>query len=108
MAILRIWRGFTTPEKADSYEDLLRTVHFPRLATRAIPGFRRIELVRRTDGNRVEFRTLMWFDDLASVSAYAGPDISRAALAPGAEDLLTEPDPFVAHFEIPLAVDGRP
>ena len=106
MTILRIWRGFTTPDKAIAYEALLRTRHFAAIAAKRIPGFRRIELLKRTVGDRVEFRTIMWFDDLEAVKAYAGPDHERAAIAPGAEDLLTEPDTFVAHFELALGVDA--
>lgn len=106
MTILRIWRGFTTPEKADAYETLLRTTHFPNIAAKRIPGFRRIELVKRREGDRVEVRTLMWFDSLDAVKAYAGPDYERAVLAPTAEDLLTEPDAFVSHFEVAVGVDS--
>jgi hypothetical protein len=52
VTILRIWRGFTTPEKADAYETLLRSSHFPNIAAKRIPGFRRIELVKRREGDR--------------------------------------------------------
>lgn len=108
MSILRIWRGFTTPEKAEAYVNLLRTTHFPNIATRRIPGFQRIELATRPDGDRVEVRTLMWFDSLEAVKAYAGPDYERAALAPTAEDLLTEPDLTVAHFTLQAEADALP
>lgn len=104
--ILRIWRGLTTPDKADDYETLLRETHFPAIAARGIPGFRRIELARRPEGALVEFRTLMWFDSMEAVKAYAGADYERAALAPRAETLLTQPDAFVAHFEVAASADG--
>lgn len=106
MTILRIWRGRTTPEKADAYERLLQETHFPSIAARRIPGFRRIELARRPDGELVEFRTLMWFDSMEAVKAYAGPDFERAAISPAAQGLLTEPDAFVAHFELTASADG--
>ena len=106
MSILRIWRGFTTPEKAEAYIHLLRTTHFPNIAARRIPGFQRIELASRPDGDRVEVRTLMWFDSLEAVKAYAGPDFERAAISPAAQGLLTEPDALVAHFELTASADG--
>ena len=100
MTIVRVWQGQTTADKADDYEQLLRNVHFPRIAARRIPGFQRIELHRRTLADGVEFMTVMWFDSMAAVQAYAGPDVERAAIAPEAESLLTAPDRFVRHFEL--------
>jgi len=102
--ILRLWRGATLPHLADEYEQLLRERHFPAIAARDIPGFREIDFVRRRLGDRVEVATLMWFDSLENVRAYAGPDVSHAAIAPGAEALLTEPDRFVSHFDVALSM----
>jgi antibiotic biosynthesis monooxygenase (ABM) superfamily enzyme len=68
--ICRIWRGWTTPENAAAYEDLVRGQVIPGIEARAIPGFRHIDLMRREADGEIEFRTLMWFDDLASIRAF--------------------------------------
>jgi len=54
--ISRVWCGWTTPQNADAYEALLKTQIFPGIIERKIPGFRRIELLRRPDEDEVEFR----------------------------------------------------
>ena len=38
--ITRIWHGWTTPENADTYEELLRTEILPDIAQKGIPGYR--------------------------------------------------------------------
>jgi hypothetical protein len=48
----RIWHGWTTPGNADPYEALLRSTIFPGIVGRKVPGFRRIELLRRPLGAR--------------------------------------------------------
>ena len=36
--ILRVWRGWTAPENADSYEALIRAAIFPGILGKAIAG----------------------------------------------------------------------
>ena len=67
MAIKRIWHGWTTPNNADTYENLLRDEVFPSIETKNISGYRSIELLRRDQGDEVEFITLMTFDSLQNV-----------------------------------------
>ena len=70
--IKRIWHGYTTPENADAYERLLDTAVFPGIEAKKIPGYRAIELLRRTVGDEVEFTTVMSFDSLDNVIAFQG------------------------------------
>lgn len=107
MSILRLWRGVTHAHLADDYERLLREQHFPSIAVRDIPGFRQIDFVRRPLGDQVEVGTLMWFDSIDDVRLYAGDDINRAAIAPAAEALLSQPDRFVSHFDVKISVKGK-
>jgi antibiotic biosynthesis monooxygenase (ABM) superfamily enzyme len=107
MSILRLWRGVTHVNLADEYERLLRDQHFPSIAARDIPGFRQIDFVRRPLGDQVEVGTLMWFDSLDDVELYAGKDIDKAAIAPAAERLLSQPDRFVSHFDVKFSVKGK-
>jgi heme-degrading monooxygenase HmoA len=51
---------------------LLKTEIFPGILARHIAGFRRIELLRTSVGGEVEFATVMWFDSMDAVKAFAG------------------------------------
>lgn len=60
--ISRIWHGWTTLPNADPYESLLKTEIVTGIRSRRIPGYRGIQLVRRTLQDEVEFVTVMrWF-----------------------------------------------
>lgn len=98
--ICRIWRGWTTPANADGYERLLRTEIFHSIAERRIPGYRGIELLRRSADGSVEFVTLMWFDSLDAVRTFAGTDYEAAVVPPAARALLERFDPRSAHYEV--------
>ena len=104
--ICRSWHGWTAPANADAYEALLRTEVFPGIARRAIAGYRGIELLRRADGDTVEFVTLMWFDSIADVRAFAGEDYQVAVVPPKARALLQRFDARSAHYEVRQARGG--
>jgi hypothetical protein len=98
--ISRLWYGWTTPKNADVYETLLRTQIFPGIVGRKIPGFRRIELLRRDNDGEVEFVTVMQFDTLEAVKAFAGPQFDVAVVPPAARAVLKRFDDRSAHYEI--------
>jgi antibiotic biosynthesis monooxygenase (ABM) superfamily enzyme len=98
--ICRIWHGWTTARNADAYEALLRTEIFTGIAERDIPGYRGIELLRRPGADLVEFVTLMWFDSIAAVQAFAGSDYEVAVVPPAARALLQRFDARSAHYEV--------
>ena len=105
--IARIWYGYTTPENADAYEALLRTEIFPGILARNIAGFRRIELLRGPVGVEVEFATVMWFDSLESVKAFAGVDYETAVVLPKARAVLKRFDAHSRHYEVREEHDAR-
>ena len=98
--ICRIWYGWTTPTDADAYERLLRSEIFGGIAAREIPGYRGIELLRRPAEELVEFVTVMWFDSLDAVRAFAGADYEGAVVPPAARVLLHHFDARSAHYEV--------
>jgi len=98
--ISRIWHGWTVPANADAYEGLLRREIFEGIVGRAIAGFRGIDLLRRDVAGEVEFVTIMWFDSLDAVRAFAGPDHEVAVVPPAARALLARFDPRSAHYEV--------
>lgn len=98
--ICRIWHGWTKPGNADAYERLLRSEIFSGIARRAIQGYHGIELLRRPGPNEVEFVTLMWFDSIDAVRAFAGPDYEIAVVPPAARALLDRFDARSAHYDV--------
>lgn len=98
--ISRIWHGWTTPENADIYENLLRSEIFTGIANRKIPGFRGIHLFRRELQDEVVFITLMWFDSLDAVREFAGEDYEAAVVPPEARAVLSRFDQRSQHYQV--------
>jgi len=98
--ISRIWHGYTTPANADVYEDLLKEEIFAGIRGRKIAGFREIQLFRRDLGAEVEFITVMWFDSLDAVRAFAGPDHEASVVPPKARAVLSRFDERSQHYEV--------
>lgn len=98
--ICRVWHGWTSPQNADPYEHLLRSEIFHGIADRKIAGYRGIELLRRDEGDVSEFVTLMWFDSIDAVRAFAGPQYEVAVVPPAARALLLEYDRTSAHYDV--------
>ena len=99
--IARIWYGFTSPHNADAYESLLKSEIFPGIMARNIAGFRRIELLRGpAGGDEIEFATVMWFDSMKSVQAFAGADYETAVVPPKARAVLKRFDARSRHYEV--------
>ncbi len=98
--ISRIWHGWTSPENADAYEVLLRTEIFHYIASQSIEGYGGIHLLRRRVGDEVEFVTIMWFDSLDAVKAFAGEDYEIAVVPPKARQLLSRFDSHSAHYHV--------
>jgi heme-degrading monooxygenase HmoA len=98
--ISRIWHGWTKPGNADAYESLLKTEIFHGIEERQIAGFRGIQLLRREVGEEVEFVTIMEFDSLPAVRAFAGEDYEVAVVPPPARALLARFDARSQHYEI--------
>lgn len=98
--ISRIWHGWTTPLNADAYETLLKDEIFAGIQNREIPGYRGIQLLRREVGGEVEFVTIMLFDSLDAVRAFAGEDYEAAVVPPKAQALLARFDERSQHYQV--------
>ena len=98
--ISRIWHGWTTHDNADAYEALLRHEVFAGIAARQIAGYRGIHLLRRELDAATEFVTVMWFDSLDAVRAFAGEEYEAAVVPPKARALLARFDTRSAHYEV--------
>jgi heme-degrading monooxygenase HmoA len=93
----RLWRGWTTVDQADAYEELLRTKILPGI--HRVDGYRGAYLLRRDGEEEVEFVTLTFFDSFDAIRAFAGEDYERAVVPPEARALLARFDPTSVHYE---------
>jgi len=98
--ISRIWHGYTTFENADAYENLLKEEIFTGITDRDIKGYQGIHLLRRMLKMEVEFITIMWFDSVESVIAFAGEDYEKAVVPLKAQQLLSYYDQRSQHYEV--------
>jgi antibiotic biosynthesis monooxygenase (ABM) superfamily enzyme len=98
--ICRLWRGWTAPDNADAYERIVRSEVIPDIEARRIPGFRHIDLMKRTLGDEVEFQTCMWFDSLEAIKAFVGEDHSVSHVPESARSVLKRFDERAAHYEV--------
>lgn len=97
----RIWHGWTIRANADAYEALLKSEIFVGIQNRQIEGYRGIQLFRRPLGDEeVEFVTVMWFDSLDAVRAFAGEDYEVAVVPPKARKLLSRFDARSQHYDV--------
>lgn len=98
--ICRLWRGWTTPANAATYEAIVQGEVIPGIEALKILGFRHIDLMRRDLGDEVEFQTLMWFDDLDSIRAFVGEDYAVSHVPPAAQGALARFDKRAVHYEV--------
>jgi antibiotic biosynthesis monooxygenase (ABM) superfamily enzyme len=95
--ITRLWRGWTRTEDADAYEQFLLGKLFPSL--RSIDGFLGADVLRHAEGDEVAFVTLVRFDSLDDVKAFAGESYETPVLEPEALALLSRHDGRAVHYE---------
>jgi heme-degrading monooxygenase HmoA len=98
VTVARVWRGRTSRENAEAYQQLLGTTILPGIDR--IKGFRGAELFRRNVGDEVEFMTVTRFDSLDAVREFAGDDYEQAVISEEAHRLLSEFDERVAIYEL--------
>ena len=96
----RIWHGWTKPENADAYENLLREEIFSGIASRNLTGYNGIQLFRRKVEEEVEFVTIMWFESIEAIKKFAGEDYKTAVVPSKARELLKRFDGRSQHYEV--------
>ena len=98
--ISRVWHGWTNPENANAYEELLKSEVFENIQSRQIAGYQGIHLLRRSLEDEVEFITIMWFDSVDAVREFAGEDHEAAVVPPKARALLSRFDARSQHYDV--------
>ena len=94
--ITRIWRSYTTPDNADAYEHLLDTLMFPAIEGLRLPGYKNMELLRRTDDGEVEFIWVMNFETEKDLAPLAADPVS---VPRAAQQLLSRWDERASFYE---------
>jgi len=98
--IVRVLSATIKAERAGVFNELMRT-QLPIL--REHPGLRYVKLCRRIMAGEQEVLLFEEWKDAPSLYGWAGPDLDRPRLLPGAEQLVTGLK--VAHYE---ALDMEP
>jgi antibiotic biosynthesis monooxygenase (ABM) superfamily enzyme len=96
--IARIWHGFTKPEDADAYEAKLKPELLPGISK--VPGYRGSYLLRRPNGEEVEFLTIMIWDSEEVIRTVAGPNYEASIIPEDRLKFLSRYDTKSAHYEI--------
>ncbi|HEV7372168.1 hypothetical protein [Arenibaculum sp.] len=97
--IARIWRGWVAdPEAADAYTEFVTGTFLP--AACRIPGCRGAQVLRRIVGDEIEFMTILRFESIDAIKAFAGEDYEVANVAPRARELLSRFEPRCAHYHL--------
>lgn len=99
--VCRVWRGWTTIEDAQRYDDYLQKELFPRLKHELhSQGYRGYQLLRIIRSEEVEFMTMLWFESIESVRSFAGENYEVAVVSKKARSLLTRFADRVDHYEV--------
>jgi antibiotic biosynthesis monooxygenase (ABM) superfamily enzyme len=102
--IARVWRGATLGEDADAYAAYLEESGMT--AARGLPGSRGTIVLRRLRAGHAEFETILLFDSIDDVKAFAGDDLDEAVFFPEDDRYLVERDLEVSHFEADVRIQG--
>ncbi len=96
--IARHWRGWTRTENADAYEELLKSKVLPGL--KKIEGYRGGYIFRSDETEEAEFVVVNFFESVAAVERFAGPNYAVPVIEPEAKALLSRVEPIAKHYEV--------
>ena len=96
--IARVWRGATRAEDAEKYGAYVEETGLR--GARELPGSRGTLLLRRERDGRAEFQTILLFDSLDDVRAFAGDELDEAVFFPDDDRYLVDRDLDVAHYDV--------
>jgi hypothetical protein len=99
--VCRLWHGWTTLANADAYEGYLKNELFPKVQRELTPkGYVGFHLLRLNAPAEVEFVTMLWFESLDCVKAFAGEKYSTPVISEKAKTLLSRYANRVEHYEL--------
>lgn len=99
--ICRVWRGWTKLENTQAYDDYLQKELFPRLEGELGPhGYRGYQLLRLDRDGETEFMTMLFFDSIEKVRAFAGESYQTPVISAKAHSLLAHFADRADHYEV--------
>ncbi len=98
MAIARIWTCRADPKDPDAYPRHFKDKVLPELD--AVPGFLGAMLMRREDGDAIEYIVLTRWVSMDVIRRFAGEDLTRAVVHEEIAPMLLTYDKTVRHSEI--------
>ncbi|MBZ9627534.1 antibiotic biosynthesis monooxygenase [Psychroflexus sp. CAK57W] len=98
--IIRTWKGWTTPENAPVYEDLLVNEVFPTVKKNGVDGLEKVSISSKNERDEVEFFLSLQFDSLDSVKSFAGENYEIAYIPENAKRILKRYDAKAVHYEL--------
>ena len=96
--IARLWHGYTKPENAAAYEALLKPELLPSIGR--VKGYRGSYLLRKDKTDEVEFITIMLWESIDAIRAFAGPDYETSIVPEERRQYLSRHDASSVHYEI--------
>ena len=96
--IARVWHGTTKPEHADSYESMLKPELLPGLSK--VAGYKGSYFLRRDLGHEVEFVTIIFWESLAALKAFAGENYEVSIIPEERKKYLSKHEDRAAHYEV--------
>ncbi len=98
-SVARLWRGRAADAaRGRAYLSHLEADVLPVLD--GIRGYRGARVLRRSDGEGVEFLVLTFWDSMEAVRRFAGREPERAVVEPRARAVLVDFDDRVRHYDV--------
>jgi heme-degrading monooxygenase HmoA len=94
--IARLWRGYSTPEKANGYRVILLRQILPHI--NKSQGYGGSFVLERTINGEVEFLIITLWESMDAVRQFAGPKYERAVIHEEAAAFLTRYDTESIHY----------
>jgi len=99
--ICRVWHGWTSEENAGAYSEYLLLGLFPQVQRELKGrGYRGYDLLQMKRANEVEFVTMLWFESLDAIRAFAGEKYQEPVIHEKAKRLLARYDKRCEHYDV--------
>ena len=98
--IIRTWKGWTTIENANIYEDLLINEVFPTVKKKGVNGLEKVSISTQSKKDEVEFFLILQFDSLDAVKTFAGENYEKVYIPENAQRVLKRYEETAQHFEL--------
>lgn len=96
--IIRTWKGWTTVENAQVYEDMLINEVFPAVKKKGVSGLEKVSISTQHKEDEVEFFLVLQFSSMEDVRTFAGEDYTKAYIPENAQRILKRYDKTAEHF----------